>query len=151
MYEISVCAITITRLVISARLSTTDFTYDLARLAIATDLEPLLGIIAACAPLFPPTLKAAFKPKQKTFLSSGFTDGFAKLGSKSTRTLRFRSADDSYPLTDVEGGINHTHITSPNSQKSSVQEYSLVGPNDAVEQPAITVKKGWEIKSDVAG
>lgn len=149
MHTCSVCAITVTRLVIAARLSTQDFTYDLARLAIVTDLEPLLGIIVACAPMFPPTFKAAINRKPK---SSGNSSGFTELNSKSgARGFWFRSADDSYPLTDVEGGANHTQITGPASRQSSFHESSVAGPRDgAGEQPAITVKTRWEIKRQLA-
>ncbi len=151
MCKCSVCAITITRLVIAARLSTKDFTYDLARLAIVTDLEPLLGIIVACAPMFPPTLKAALNRKPRRSQSSGLSSGFAKLNSKSARSLWFRSADDSYPLKDVEGVVNHTQITGPNSRQSSFHDSSVAGPRDGTEeQPAITVKTKWEIKRQLA-
>lgn len=145
------CAITVTRLVISARLSTTDLTYDLNRLAIVTDLEPLLGIIVACAPLFPPTLKAALNRKPKISQSSASSSGFAKLNGKSARGPGFRSADDSYPLTDVEGGVNHTQVTGPDSRRSSFHEAGVAGPREGTgEQPAITVKTRWEIKRQTA-
>lgn len=151
MYRCSVCAITITRLVIAARLSTKDFTYDLARLAIVTDLEPLLGIIVACAPLFPPAFKAAINRKPKSYQPSGSSSGFANLNSKSARSLWFRSADDSYPLTDFEGGANHIQITGPNSRQSSLHDSSVAGQRDGTEgQPAITVKTRWEIKRQLA-
>ena len=149
----SVCAITITRLAIASRLTTDDFTYDLARIAIVTDLEPLLGIIVACAPLFPPTLRVIMVGhKRKTSSAKTSSSGFARLNSKGERNLRHRTDDHSYNLTNVnlEGGMNETHITSPNSQPSCSLERSATDLGQAVdEQGSITVKRGWEIRTNL--
>ncbi|KAL9580531.1 MAG: hypothetical protein Q9212_004439 [Teloschistes hypoglaucus] len=149
----SVCAITITRLVIAAKLSQDDFTYDLARLAIITDLEPLLGIIVACAPLFPPSIKAALAWRRESQRgTSTLSSSFAKLNnSKASQKAKLQSADDSYHLTDVQGRANEINITSPNSQPSSFHEGHEAELGEGLYQHRnITVKKGWEIKTHQA-
>ncbi|KAL8657924.1 MAG: hypothetical protein Q9202_007643 [Teloschistes flavicans] len=120
----------------SAKLTQEDFTYNLARLAIVTDLEPLLGIIVACAPLFPPTIKAALAWRRGS-----------QRGTSSQKAKR-PSADDSYHLTDVQERANEIHITSPHSQQSSFHEGNEAELGEGLyKNRTITVKKGWEIKT----
>ncbi|KAI4253120.1 MAG: hypothetical protein LQ352_003884 [Teloschistes flavicans] len=134
----------------SAKLTQEDFTYNLARLAIVTDLEPLLGIIVACAPLFPPTIKAALAWRRGSQRgTSGPFSNFAKLNnSKGSQKAKRPSADDSYHLTDVQGRANEIHITSPHSQQSSFHEGNEAELGEGLyKNRTITVKKGWEIKT----
>ena len=155
MCRCSICTITITRLVIASRLTTDayahNFAHDFAKIAIVTDLEPLLGIIVACAPLFPPTLEAMFNHKCTSSPSSILSSGLARLHSKGARTFEFRALDDSYPLTDVEGGLNETHITSRHTQPGSSHQSNAAGLGEFVdERPTITVERSWEVRSELA-
>ncbi|KAL8831712.1 MAG: hypothetical protein Q9170_005174 [Blastenia crenularia] len=145
-----VCTITITRLAIASRLTTHDFTYDLARLAIVTDLEPLLGIIVACAPLFPPTFKA-FKDHIRKPQSTGTSArGFAKMPTRSTTYLDRQTSSDSYPLTGMRSGRNETRVTAPGDRNTPTHDNDTTGTDQAGGEPReIKVKRGWEIRTDV--
>ncbi|KAL8747850.1 MAG: hypothetical protein Q9184_007546, partial [Pyrenodesmia sp. 2 TL-2023] len=144
-----VCAITITRLAIASRLTTNDFTYDLAKLAIFTDLEPLLGIIVACAPLFPPTFKAVHDRMLKRSSSGSSARGFARLTNKGTTGIQNQASDASYPFVDIEGGRNKTLVTSPSSQPNSLLGINAdASDEDARLQHTITVTTGWDIRTD---
>ena len=61
MFINRVCGTTIIRLLIILRFSTdTDLTYHFAQLSLFTDAEPLVGIINACLPFFPPVFAKIF-------------------------------------------------------------------------------------------
>lgn len=147
-----VCVITIIRFALSCNLSTEDFTYDLGRIAIVTDLEPLLGIIVACAPLFPPSIKAALKRSRKPSDPSGYSSGFTKLNnSKGTSKHKLGSSDDTFPLADLEGVSNETKITSPGSQPNSLYGNSTAErERGGFDDSSITVKRGFELKTSSA-
>lgn len=134
----------------ATQLTTDDFTYDLAKLAIFTNLEPLLGIIISCAPLFPPTFKAIYCRMSKWSPSSSSVRGFARLTTKGTTGLENQASNDSFPLVDVRGGRNTTKVTGPNSQpNSSHGSNAVVSDENARPQRTITVTKGWNIRTDM--
>ena len=127
-----------------------DFTYDLAKLAIVTDLEPLLGITIACLPLFPPTFRSILGPRQAKDSQNVLSSSVRRLRSRSTKnTSAFRRVDDSYPLTDVEGSRTQNQITGLGSKSSSVNDERFVDlEHNAPSRSAIKVKQGWEVRSD---
>lgn len=110
--------ISIIRVVIAAQFNMDDFTYDIAKASIVTVLEPCMGLIAACLPMFP----AAFKrlahgkehsdPRGQNFVSSTV----ARLRSKETKKSAFHKIDDQYPLTDVENFGTQNTITDLDSR-----------------------------------
>ena len=108
-----VCAITITRIILATRLNINDFTYDLAKLAIVTCLEPLLGIVVACAPFFPTIIKILLERAHKPTRSDAQINNLAISNRKMGRKIKLNSFDDNHPLSDLEGCLNETHITSP--------------------------------------
>lgn len=113
-----VCVVTIIRLVLSAQLNLNDFTYDIAKIAIPTLLEPLLGIIAACLPLFPPAFRKVTggmrngNREQRNILSSGI----ARLRLKRSRISTLGSFGDSFPLTDLEDNKSEIPISGPSGK-----------------------------------
>ncbi|KAL8952390.1 MAG: hypothetical protein Q9222_001699 [Ikaeria aurantiellina] len=142
-----VCAITVTRLVIAAKLTANDLTYDLARLAIVSDLEPLLGIIVACAPLFPPTFRSLVGATRKKFSTGSNTSDSKKHIMKGAGSSKFQVLDDSYHLTGISKGRNDTKITSSNSQPESLMDSREMDHREgSKEGQNINVKRGWEVR-----
>ena len=146
------CVITIIRIARAARIDLTDFTYNLAKLAIITDLEPLLGITIACLPLFPPTFKKAFRARRVgPDMGNVLQSSLARLRIKKSKSKSstFRRFDYSYPLTDVEGYRTQNHVGTSGSQPRSSFE-GRVGEADPEMciKPSIKVKQGWEVRSD---
>lgn len=149
MMPIRVCIITSLRTWLGSIIDVSDFTYDLGRLAIVTDLEPLLAIIVACLPLFPPVMKRLFlrgkEPESRTPLSSSL----ARLRSKGNKNSMFRKFEDSYPLTDLEGTRTENHITRSDSKPESLRNDKAtnidveMGPRSTIQ-----VEQGWEVRSD---
>lgn len=99
-----VCVVSIIHLVLSARLNFDDFTYDTVKIGIPTILEPLLGIMAACLPLFPPAFRKIMgglkngNSDRRNVLSSSI----ARLRLKRSRISTLESFGDSFPLADLE-------------------------------------------------
>lgn len=154
VYVRSVCAITIIRLVLSINLNLEDFTYSLAKIGIVTILEPLLGIIIACLPLFPPALKKIgghmkTDPGTPNVLSSAM----ARLRSKRSENSTFQRVDDSYPLTELENNTTtHNCITGKSSKQDSLdRDYRGLAGAIAPPESAIMVDVGWEVRSNKAG
>ncbi|KAM0803545.1 hypothetical protein BDR22DRAFT_886379 [Usnea florida] len=52
-----ICVITILRIDFAVHFNNDDSTYDFDEVLISTGLEPLLGILVACLPMFPPVFK----------------------------------------------------------------------------------------------
>lgn len=136
-----------TRVAISTKLSADDIIYHLAKLALVTDPEPLLGIIMACAPLFRPTFEAMLAYKRRAFPKRPSSD-FVRLTSQTTPEAQLRSFDDAYHLDDMEGGRNK--LRSPATKVRLVfvirtlgQVQTTLGP----QQPAITVERGREVRT----
>lgn len=114
-----------------------------------TDLEPLLRIIVACAPLFPPTFKAIHDRTYQTLSSGSSARGFAKVTLKDASGSDAQASGGSYTLTDIRGGLNDTQITSSNSQPSSFRKSNEVDLDEIERrQHGVTVKKGREIRTD---
>ncbi|KAK3167522.1 hypothetical protein OEA41_010649 [Lepraria neglecta] len=147
-----VCIIKILRIVLGAQIQIDDFTYDLAKLAIVTDLEPLLGITIACLPLFPPTFNRLFGLKKQPDSRNVLSSSLARLRSRRMKNSAFGKFDDSYPLTDIEGLRTQNHITGLGSKPSSVNndedvrdvENQTFSPSTST----IKVKQDWEVRSD---
>lgn len=126
-----------------------DFTYDSAKLAIVTDLEPLLGITVACLPLFPPVFKKVFGAKDDSSSQKVLSSSVARLRSRSTKNSAFRRFDDSYPLTDVEISRTENLIVGMGSHPSSLNDDCVRSEGGETYRPStIKVKQGWEVRSD---
>ena len=97
-----VCVISIIRVVIAAQFNMNDFTYDIAKASIVTGLEPCIGLIAACLPMFPPVFKRIRRGKAKSDSRNYVSSTVARLRSKDSKKPAFHNIDDGYPLTDVE-------------------------------------------------
>ena len=150
-----VCVITTLRIAISAQLDINDFTYDLIRIAIVTDLEPLLGIIIACLPLFPPVFQKLSKARNGDGTASrkALSSSVLRLRSGSTKTWKFRKFDGSYILTDVERGAIDNRISSPDSKPNSMHDDDLrqLVTADTNTQSKIRVNQGWDVRTEPAG
>ena len=143
------CIITSLRIVLGSQIELDDFTYILAKLAIVTDLEPLLGITIACLPLFPPMFKKVFGAKEEQDSRNVLSSSLARLRSKSPKGSAFRRFEDSYPLTDVERSRTENQITGTGSHVSSLNDDGVKIERRDTDYPStIKVKQGWEVRSD---
>lgn len=150
-----VCTITIIRVVVAIQFDFDDFTYDIAKVGIVTDLETCMGIIVACLPMFPPTFNRILHGKKKLDWRSHISSGVLRVRSKGPKPQAFRSIDDFYPLTDLEGSRAQNNITGPDGMPDSMSDSFVKDQNmDAAlamhPQSSIKVKKDWEIRSDEA-
>lgn len=151
----SVCAITTIRVILASQLKLDDYTDGIARIGIVTTLEPLLGIIVACLPIFPPTLKAILghvkraSPETHNTLSSSI----ARLRLKRSKGSPFERFDD-YLLTDLENQRVEQTITGPTKKlDSSVRGSDQPADPDGLEVPplnSIIIRHDWEIRSESA-
>ena len=118
--------ISVIRAVIAVQFNMNDITYDIAKASIATGLEPCVGLIAACLPMFPPFFKKIRRGKEKLDPRSHVSSTVARLRSQDSKKRAFRIIDDEYPLTDLEENRNQNDIASSNSNIDS-----LVGDQNA--------------------
>ena len=145
----SVCAITITRLILSSRFKPENIIYEGARIGIFRDLEPLLGIIVACAPFFRTTFKVMAGHNPKSASPNPPSSGFARTNNLRVRNFRLQTDGSSQFSTEmsVKGGISETQITSPSPQARCFLQRTATDPWQGIDAPtSITVKRGWEVK-----
>ena len=86
--------ISIIRVVIAAQFNTNDFTYDIAKASIVTGLEPCVGLIAACLPMFPPLFKRIQRGKAKSDSQNYVSSTVARLRLKDSDKTAFHIMDD---------------------------------------------------------
>ena len=146
----SVCVITLIRLILSVRLQFNDITYNFARISLFTVLEPLLGIIIACLPLFRPAIKKATSgyvnktplcPRETpphVLLSSTMARLRLKKEKKMKKTAFHRFDDDSLLFSNLENNnaVNDSETAQHNitttttgprrSSSSGASEYSVI-------------------------
>ena len=151
VYVHSVCVVTLILLILSTQLRLDDYTYTILKVSIVTVLEPLLAIVIACLPLFPPALKrtmgAVRKTKSETPIALSTT--LARLRVKRSKSSAFQSLDDSFPLTELEGKRTQNHISGPNGKLDYVSEcYGKIRGMSMPPQPSILVERDWEVRSD---
>ncbi len=122
-----------------------DITYDLAKLAIWTDLEPTLGMINACLPVMQPALRRVFGTDNKTVSRTATSSSAARLRTESTRKSKFRKLDNSYALTNT--GVTETYVGT-SGQASSVGDlegYSSEATSKG--KDGIRVQRNWHVTS----
>ena len=141
---LSIVVVTIFRVITATQDRVDDFTYGLAKLAICTDLEPLLGMINACMPVLQPALRRVLHTERSRSSPSrkvAFPGSTTKLNSDNkSKGSKFRQIEDSYMLTDTTGTTN-TYVGTASRPNSIGDEESLSAP------PAITVQREWEVVS----
>ncbi|KAM0801841.1 hypothetical protein BDR22DRAFT_888293 [Usnea florida] len=120
-----ICIVTMVRLALSVQFNQEDFAYDVARIGIVTELEPLLGIIIACLPTFPPAIKKLTghikSPNSETrnILSSTMV----RLRLRRAKDSTFNRFDDSVLLKDLENNRAFDHVSGPSDRS----DYSVEG------------------------
>ena len=149
----SVCVVTIIRLVFSTQVKLDDYTYSVARVGVVTLLEPLLGIIVACLPIFPPAIKKIIDymksthPETHNVLSSSM----ARLRLKRSKSSSFQSLEDSSPLRDLEAKGTQNHITGPSGKPGyRFESYGKPAESTVLPQSSIMVEQNLEVRSDEA-
>ena len=144
-----ICTITIIRVVIAVQFDFDDYTYDIAKIGIVTDLETCMGIIVACSPMFPPTFNRILHGKKKSDPRNHISSGVLRLRSKGPKPQTLRSIDDFYPLTDLEGSIAQNNVTGSDAMPDSfVKDQDMDVAPAMHPQSSIKVKKDWEVRSE---
>ena len=144
--NISICVVTILRIVIAARFDINDFTYDLAKLAICTDLEPMLGMITASLPVMQPALRRIMGLRTEQSSEGRPSSSVARLRTKSTKKSSFRQLKDSYTLTDI--GTSETHVgVSSKPSLSEGDEETYFAELGTEPRPFIKVRRDWEVST----
>ncbi len=115
-----VCVVSIIRVVIAAQFNINDFTYGIAKANIVTGLEPCIGLIAACLPMFPPTFRRIRGDKESLDSRDYVSSRMARLRSMDSKKSAFRTIDDLYPLTDLEERGIQNHVAGPDSMSDSL-------------------------------
>lgn len=134
----SVISVTIIRIVLAARLDPIDFTYNLAPLAIVTDLEPLLAIIIACAPLFPPVLR-----RTRALVRSMPSSIAARVRYGTSSVTEF---NDEYPLTTLESVAMQKDVTVRGNKDVGQKEQRFVGYDRGIATVKTAIDRQGELR-----
>ena len=146
-----VCGITIVRVVTIAQLNYDDLTYDMAKVSILTNLEPCMGLIVACLPIFPPTFRRMLRGKGTSDSRNYISSTVARLRSKDSKRPAFHQIDDLCPFTELEEFRTQNDITGPDGKPGSfVDDQSTNAKLEMYPQSTIKIKKGWEVRSEEA-
>lgn len=143
-----VCVITIIRIVIAVQFNINDYTYDIAKVSILTDLETYMGMIVACLPTFPPAFKRLYRGKGNSDSRRYISSSVARLRMKGPKIPGSRRLDDLYPLTDLEENGTHNEITGASgklSDNQSTNKKLMMPPHSEIK-----IERGWGVRSDEA-
>ena len=146
-----ICAITTIRVILAAQFNMNDYTDGVARIGIVTTLEPLLGIIVACLPMFPPALKKVFGHVKKTSpeTQNGLSSSMVRLRLERSKNSTPQRFDDSWLLTDLENNKIEPIVSGPSSKPDSlVRGYSQSAGVEIPPQCSITIQHEWEVRSE---
>ena len=140
--------VSIIRVVIAAQFDMNDFTYDIAKASIVTGLEPCMGLLAACLPMFPPLFKRIRRGKENPDPRNNISSTVARLRSMKPA---FHNMDDRYPLTNLEELGTQNDITGPDSKPESLFEDQNTNVKlESYPYSTMKIKKDWEVGSDEA-
>ena len=150
--EYSVCVVSMIRLVVYSQINLDDL-YTEGWINVVTLLEPLLGIVVACLPLFPPAIKKVVDHMRKTKSETRnvLSSSMARLRMKRSKSSAFQSLGDSSPLTDLEVKGTRNRITGPGGKSDGV----FGGDGNSAgfripPQSSIMVERELEVRSDDA-
>ena len=130
-----------------------DYTYSISRVGILTLLEPLLGIIVACLPIFPPAVTKMVSHMRKTHPETRnvLSSSVDRLRMKRSKSSAFQSLGDTFPLTDLEVKGTQNRITGPSGKPNGMSEgYGDLAGFRIPPQSSIMVESDLEVRSDDA-
>ncbi|KAL9120163.1 MAG: hypothetical protein Q9187_003283 [Circinaria calcarea] len=147
-----ICVITLIRIWVIVTYDPKEFNYSHGKLALLTDLEPLLGIINACLPVIQPILK---KLSKVNVFTCGIRDFRSwKSWSSSRKNLISTSSQrlDGQTHSLSNKHENSNHITTPGSKGDSIfddVDAQTLDSHHGVPLARIVVKRDWEVSSEV--
>lgn len=149
----SICIVTMIRLALSVQFDQDDFAYEIARIGIVTELEPLLGIIIASLPTFPPAIKKLTghikSPNSET--RNVLSSTMVRLRLRRAKGSTFKPSDGSVLLTDLESNRAFNHVSSPSDRSDySVEGKMPSGGFGTPQQSPITFVQDEDIRSEKA-
>ena len=140
----SICIVTMVRLALSVQFDQDDFAYNIARIGMVTELEPLLGIIIASLPTFPPAIKklTGYIKSPNFEKQDVLSSTRVRLHLRRAKDSTFKRFDDSVLLTDLESNRASDHVSGPSDRSHHLLEGKM--PSSGVEtsqQSPITFEK----------
>ena len=146
----SVCVVTFFRLF--AQIKVKDYDNNMPLVSLLSILEPLLGIITACLPLFRPTIKkvASRVKGTKSETPNVISSAVARLRLKRAKGSVFQRFDDSLLLTGLEDSKPQIHSTGLIGHDCSLECDGSASGTTASLQPSIMVKQDLEVRSNGA-
>lgn len=142
------------RLILSARYRVDDLTYNFARIYIFTILEPLLGIIIACLPLFRPVIRKATESIRNTHTETPnvLSSSMARIRLMKLKGSAIKRFDDSLLFTDLEDNRIKSHVTGPSSgSECSTDERRQAAVIGIPPGSSIRIDRAWDVRSEEAG
>ena len=144
--------VTVLRIVFAAQFDVNDITYDYMKVSITTILEPILGIILACLPMFPPAFKECLGGERKQDSQKVCSVSTIRLHSNGmNQSPGFPGPDDSYPLADLDSGLTESEVNGSNSRATSIGvKHSTESRFEANPEAMIRIERGWEVRTEEA-
>ena len=108
-------------MVFAAQFDAHDLTYDFLKISLTTVLEPVLGIIVASLPMFPPAFKRGLGGETDHKSSRVRSSGLTRLRLNSSEPSRLPPGLGSlYPLPDLNLSIMESEVIGSNDRASPV-------------------------------
>ena len=118
----SVCVITILRIVFAVQFNYGDFTHDYVKISLTTALEPLLGIIVASLPMFPPIFREQLRVESKQDFQQRHSASTVQLRSPVTKPpLAFTILGDSYSLEALSVDVSEKEMVVSNQASLGIE------------------------------
>jgi hypothetical protein len=148
------------RLVELARLDLDDITYNLAKVALWTGMEPMFGVVNACLPVIQPVIKTVLESNifsrwsRSSTNSKVWTNSSSKSGGRRSTPGNINSfhrlEESPYSLTQVVG--TQTQISSgPGPREFAAASDDLEAQDDGSQQRSnsttINVRTDWEVQT----
>lgn len=146
----SVCAVTV--ICLFAQLKDKDYVDNIPLVIIMSILEPLLGIIVACLPLFRPTIKkvASHMKGARSETPNVISSTMARLRLKRAKGSVIQRFDDSLLLTGLDDHRTQAHSTGPIGHVCSLEGDVTASGTRNSPQSSNTVKQDLEVRSGEA-
>lgn len=149
-----VCTVAIVRLVMYAQVRPDDYTRGILKVTIVTVLEPLLGVITACLPLYRPSLKkvTAYMKPPKAETRNVLSSGMARARLNRLKTVGCRRYDDSLLQTDLEDQSTRNHVADRSDLADDpVDAYGHLVGVEIPPRASVKVERDRDGRSDGAG
>lgn len=133
------------RIYFTVHIDINDITYGYFQIGTTTGLEPTLGLIVACVPMFPAAFKNVFHRKETR--QPGYdlsSDGWRRFSPNGQQSSRSHGINDFQPLADPEEAGSETTV--PESE-SRITASSTEHHTEQICPPSrIKVTHDWDVR-----